>query len=121
MVDLAELATDELPFQIAPPLPHVRPYRDEDAAELARLFRESSVAWPGGGPAGGLLATPDVVRTSVREANLRQLLLAWAPDKESGRERAVGYCWSLDFPSQPKTGYISLLGAHQDFHGGGFG
>ena len=36
----------ELGFEIAPPLPHLTEYREEDAEALARCWREGASAWP---------------------------------------------------------------------------
>ena len=30
-------------------LPHIRPYRDEDAAGVATMWNDSESEWPGGG------------------------------------------------------------------------
>src|SRR5918912_3514617 len=106
---------DEPGFEIAPPRPHIGEYRDEDAEALARCWRESSLAWPGGGPGGGL-ATAANVRAGLAEWDTLTTFLAWAPDQETGRRRVVGYCWLTPFADDPRTGYVHVLGVHQDYH-----
>jgi GNAT superfamily N-acetyltransferase len=112
---------DELGFEIAPGLTHVREYRDEDAAEVARIWRESSVAWPGTGPGGGEIASEAIARMGMVEWNTLAFFLAWAPDRTTGQERVVGYCWLTPYRNDADVGYVHILGVHQDYHGGGFG
>jgi GNAT superfamily N-acetyltransferase len=110
----------DLGFDIAPPLPHVSEFRPEDAEALAHCWREGNQAWPGGGPGGGL-ATAASVEAALVEWDTLAMFLAWAPDRQTGDERVVGYCWFVPYGPQPETGYVHILGVHQDYHGHGYG
>jgi RimJ/RimL family protein N-acetyltransferase len=111
----------DLPFPIAPPLPHVREYREADAEAVARMWRGSASAWPGGGPGGGEHSTAARVRQEQRDLNTLATFIAWAPDPEGGPERAVGYCSLFEQPSDASAAYVGILSAHPDWHGQGFG
>lgn len=111
----------DLPFAIAPALPHIRDYRDEDAAAVARMWRESASAWPGGGPGGGEHATEGRVRQEQRDLNTLGTFIAWAPDPAGGPARAVGYCSLFEQPNEAAASYVGTLSAHPDWHGRGIG
>src|SRR5215207_7265001 len=111
---------DDLGFEIAPRLDYITDYADEDAEELARCWRDSWLAWPGGGPVGGL-ATAANVRAGLAEWDTLGTFLAWAPDPQTGGRRVVGYCWLTAYAPEPETGYVHVLGVHQDHHGRGLG
>jgi GNAT superfamily N-acetyltransferase len=117
----AESSDGALPFTINPPLPHVREYRDEDAEAVARMWRESASAWPGGGPGGGEHATAPGVRQEQRDLNTLATYVAFLPDPESGDERAVGYCTLMEYTGEANTAYVALLSAHPAWHGKGVG
>ena len=100
-----------LPFEIAPTLPRIRPYRDEDAAALAAFWRAAHVVWPGGGPGGALWATPEGVRRDTARVDYRGVDLYWADDPAAGEPRVVGFCSHLDLPD-PRVLYVGVLAAH---------
>jgi RimJ/RimL family protein N-acetyltransferase len=110
-----------LPFAVAPPLPHIREFREEEAEAVARMWRESASAWPGGGPGGGEHATAARVRQEHRDLNTLATFIAWAPDPQSGEPRAVGYCSLFEIPSDATAAYVGTLSAHPDWHGKGIG
>src|SRR5438067_929814 len=111
---------DEVGFEIAPPLEHITEYAPEDAEALARCWREGNQAWPGGGPGGGL-ATAAGVRAALADYETLTMILAWAPDYGTDRQSVVGYCWLTPYGPRPETGYVHVLGVHQDHHGQGYG
>jgi GNAT superfamily N-acetyltransferase len=111
----------ELPFPVAPALPHIREYREEDADEVARMWRESARGWNGEGPGGGTLSTGPRVRQDQRDMNTLATFIAWLPDPADGRPRAVGYLSLFDMPTEAETAYVGVLSAHPDWHGKGVG
>ena len=111
----------DLPFQIAPPLPHIREFREEDAEAVARMWRESISGWPGGGPGGGADSTAARVLSEQRYLNTLATFIAWAPNPEGGPERAVGYCSLFEYASEANTAYVGTLSAHPQWHGKGVG
>src|SRR5205823_4585223 len=102
-------------------LPHIREYRDEDAEAVARMWRESATAWPGGGPGGGEHSTAARVRQDQRERNTLATFIAWAPDPPGGPELAVGYLSLFEYTSEANTSYVGTLSAHPAWHGKGMG
>jgi RimJ/RimL family protein N-acetyltransferase len=111
----------QLPFPINPPLPHIREYRDEDAEEVARMWRESVSVWPGGGAGGGEQATAARVRQDQRTMNTLATFIAFLPDPETGEERAAGYCSLFEYTAEENTAYVGTLSAHPAWHGKGVG
>ncbi|MDQ3699725.1 MAG: GNAT family N-acetyltransferase [Chloroflexota bacterium] len=112
---------DDLPFTITPPLPHIREYRDADAAAVARMWRESASAWPGGGPSGGEHSSAARVRQEQRDLNTLATFIAYAPDPAGAGERAVGYCSLFEQPGNASAAYVGTLSAHPEWHGKGIG
>src|SRR5437588_8592627 len=110
-----------LPFQIAPPLPHVREFRPEDAEAVARMWRASAAGWPGGGPGGGEHATAGRVRQDQEDINDLATFIAWAPDPADGPDIAVGYLSLYEYTQEADTAYVSLLSADPAWHGRGVG
>jgi len=110
-----------LPFQINPPLPHVREYCDADAESVSRMWRESASAWPGGGPSGGEDSTPSRVRQEQRDLSTLATYIAFLPHPSTGEERAVGYCSLFEYTGQADTAYVGTLSAHPAWHGKGVG
>src|SRR6266542_3087210 len=104
-----------------PPLTHIREYRDADAEAVARMWRESSSAWPGGGPGGGDHSTAARVMQDQRDLNTLATFIAFLPDPENGEERAVGYCSLFEYTAERDTAYVGTLSAHPDWHGKGVG
>ncbi len=117
----APAAAVDLPFEISPPLPHVREYRDEDAEAVARMWRESAIAWPSWGPGGGEHSTAARVRQEHRDLNALAVFLVFRPDAGTGEERAVGYCSLFEYAGEVNTAYVGTLSAHPDWHGQGIG
>jgi GNAT superfamily N-acetyltransferase len=113
--------TPGLPFAVAPAMPHIREYREEDAEEIARMWRESARAWNGEGPGGGTLSTGARIRQDQRDMNTLATFVAWLPDPKDGRERAVGYLSLFEMPTEAETAYVGVLSAHPDWHGQGVG
>jgi len=114
-------STARIPFQIAPPLPHIREYAEDDAEAVARMWRESASAWPGGGPSGGEHSTAARVRQEQRDLNTLATLIAWQRDPASGEERAVGYCSLFEYTAEAGAAYIGTLSVHPAFQGQGIG
>ncbi len=114
-------AAADLPFAVTPPLPHVREFRDSDAAAVARMWRESASAWPGGGPAGGEHSTAARVLQEQRDRNTLATYIAYAPDPDGSGERAVGYCSLFEQPGDATAAYVGTLSAHPQWHGKGIG
>ena len=102
-------------------LDYIREYRDEDAEKVARMWRESAAAWPGGGPGGGEHSTAARVREEQRDLNTLATLVAYRPDPESGDERAVGYLTLYEYTGELDTAYVGILSAHPAWHGQGVG
>ncbi|HEV8638317.1 MAG TPA: GNAT family N-acetyltransferase [Chloroflexota bacterium] len=111
----------DLPFAVAPALPHIRLYQEEDAEEVARMWRESARAWNGEGPGGGTLSTGPRVRQDQRDMNTLATFIAWLPGPSDGRPRAVGYLSLFGVPTEADTAYVGVLSAHPDWHGQGVG
>jgi RimJ/RimL family protein N-acetyltransferase len=114
-------ASTGLPFPVAPPLPHIREFREEDAEEVARMWRESAPAWNGEGPGGGTLSTAARVAQDQRDMNTIATFVGWLPDPTDGRPRAVGYCSLYQQPTEEGTAYVGVLSAHPAWHGTGVG
>lgn len=110
-----------LPFAVAPSLPHIKEFREEDAEEIALMWRESAPAWNGEGPGGGTLSTPARVAQDQRDMNTLATFVAWLPDQRDGRPRAVGYCSLYEQPTEEGTAYVGVLSAHPGWHGTGVG
>ena len=106
---------------INPPLTHIREYRDADAAAVARMWRESASAWPGGGPGGGEHSTAARVMQEQRDLHTLATFVAFLPDPENREERAVGYCSLFEYTGETDTAYVGTLSAHPDWHGKGVG
>jgi RimJ/RimL family protein N-acetyltransferase len=102
-------------------LDYIREYRDEDAEKVARMWRESAMAWPGGGPGGGEHSTAARVREEQRDLNTLAVLVAYRPEPETGEERAVGYLTLYEYTSELDTAYVGILSAHPAWHGQGVG
>ena len=83
-------------------MPHIREYREEDAEAVARMWRESAPAWPGGGPGGGEHSTAARVRQEQRDLNTLATYIAWAPDPEGGQGNGRR-------PGSVAVGYLSLF------------
>jgi GNAT superfamily N-acetyltransferase len=102
-------------------MPHIREYRDENADELARMWRESASAWPGGGPGGGEDSTAALVRQEHRDRNTLATFLAFGTDPKTGEERITGFCSLFEYPAEANTAYVGTLSAHPEWHGTGVG
>ncbi len=89
-----------------------REWRRGDAERLARFFNETGRAWPGGpwDP-----KTPEEAERQVRETRLLGAFVA-----EVGDEMAA-YCALYAKPTDRNHAYVSLLTAHPDYLGRGFG
>ena len=118
----------DLPFSVAPAMPHIREYQEEDAEAVALMWRGSAPAWPGGGPGGGEHSTAARVRQEQRDLNTLATYVAWAPDPEGGqgngsraREVAVGYLSLFEQPGDASAAYVGTLSAHPAWHGKGVG
>ncbi len=116
-----DASTARLPFQIAPPLSYIREYREEDAEAVARMWRESASAWPGGGPGGGEHSTAARVRQEQRDLNTLATLIAWRPDPTTGEARAAGYCSLFEYTAEAGAAYVGTLSVHPAFQGQGIG
>ena len=103
------------------PITHIREYRDADADAVARMWRESASAWPGGGPGGGEHSTAARVMQDQRDLNTLATLVSFLPDPETGEERAVGYCSLFEYTAEQNTAYVGTLSAHPAWHGRGVG
>lgn len=117
----APARVDDLPFTIAPPLPHIREYRDADAEAVALMWRESASVWPGGGPSGGEHSSAARVRQEQRDLNTLATFIAYAPYPADAGERAVGYCSLFEQPGNASAAYVGTLSAHPEWHGKGIG
>src|SRR5829696_7793570 len=99
----------------------IREFDEPDADAVARMWRESASVWPGGGPAGGEQSSAARVRQDQRDLNTLATLIAFAPDPDGGRERAVGYCSLFEYTGEVDTAYVGTLSAHPEWHGRGVG
>jgi RimJ/RimL family protein N-acetyltransferase len=99
----------------------IREFREADAEAVARMWRESASAWPGGGPGGGEHSTASRVRQDQRDLNTLATLVAFAADPAGGDERAVGYCSLFEYTGEVDTAYVGTLSAHPEWHGKGVG
>lgn len=104
-----------------PPLTHIREYDDADAEKIARMWRESASAWPGGGPGGGEDSSPARVMQDQRDLSTLATYIAYLTDPRSGEERAVGYCSLFEYTGELDTAYVGTLSAHPSWHGKGVG
>src|SRR5688572_8903329 len=102
-------------------LSYIREYDDRDAEAIARMWRESAAAWPGGGPGGGEHSTAARVREEQRDLNTLATLVAHLPEPETGEERAVGYLSLFEYTGEVETAYVGILSAHPAWHGRGVG
>jgi RimJ/RimL family protein N-acetyltransferase len=102
-------------------LTYIRTYSDPDAEKIARMWRESAAAWPGGGPSGGEYSTARHVIEEQRDLNTLATLVAYLPDPETGEERAVGYLSLFEYTGEIDTAYVGILSAHPAWHGKGVG
>ena len=92
----------------------IRPFRPEDAANVAQMWNESDSAWPGGFTRGVPFTAERVLHWQERERDI-EVYIAFADGK------AVGYCSLTEFWEDSRVAYVRLLGAHPEYHGQGFG
>ena len=92
----------------------IRPFRPEDAANVAQMWNESDDAWPGGFTHGVPFTAERVLHWQERERDIA-VYIAFADGK------AVGYCSLTEFWEDSRVAYVRLLGAHPEYHGQGFG
>ncbi len=95
-------------------LPHIRPYRDEDAAGVATMWNDSEGEWPGGWT-DGTPHTAERVRREHAEERLIETYLAFADGQ------VAGYCSLGDDSNDPQAAWIPLLNVSPQFQGRGLG
>jgi len=92
----------------------IREFRKSDIPEIARLFKASDPAWPGGFFFGQTVPE-DALRRMSQEERINSTYLAWADGK------VVGFINLLEVPQEEKSGYIGLLNSDPAYHGRGVG
>ncbi len=95
-------------------LPHIRPYRDEDAEGVATMWNDSDSEWPGSWTEG-TLHTAERVRREYVEAQLIETYLAFADGQ------VAGYCSLGDDSDDPQAAWVPLLNVSPQFQGRGLG
>ena len=95
-------------------LPHIRPYRDEDAAGVATMWNDSEGEWPGGWT-DGTPHTAERVRREHAEERLVETYLAFADGQ------VAGYCSLGSNSNDPEAAWIPLLNVSPQFQGRGLG
>ncbi len=91
----------------------IREFTPADASAVARLFKASDSAWPGGFQYN-VEVPPEAMLEELRSERTRNVYLAWDGD------RAVGFASFADWLEE-KTGYLWLLTADPEYHGRGVG
>ena len=94
-------------------LPHIRPYRDEDAAGVATMWNDSESEWPGGSK--GTPHTAEWVRREQAEVRLIETYLALADGQ------VAGYCSLGNDTNDPQAAWVHLLNVSPQFQGRGLG
>ena len=94
-------------------LPHIRPYRDEDAEGVATMWNDSESEWPGGWD--GTPHTAERVRREHAEERLIETYLAFADGQ------VAGYCSLGNDNNDPQAAWIPLLNVSPQFQGRGLG
>jgi ribosomal protein S18 acetylase RimI-like enzyme/DNA-binding transcriptional ArsR family regulator len=92
----------------------IREFEPGDAAAVARMWRASDSAWPGGFDDGLLISEEDLLR-GLRERNVISTYIAW----EDGK--AAGFADVYPVPEEERVGYLGLLNSDPEFHGRGVG
>ncbi|MAG34996.1 MAG: hypothetical protein CL878_01905 [Dehalococcoidia bacterium] len=95
-------------------LPHIRPYRDEDAEGVATMWNDSDNEWPGGWTEGTPY-TAERVRREHAEERLIETYLAIADDQ------VAGYCSLSEDTDDLQAAWVPLLNVSPQFQGRGLG
>lgn len=92
----------------------IREFQREDAGAVARLFKASDPAWPGGFADNTLYPAETILEDHEEEAILN-VYLAWADGQ------VVGFGSLHPVPADKDAGYLGLLTADPQYHGRGIG